>query len=111
MNKRRRRMPKRLTAAELDDSGPINPDFAYRKLLIEVKIGYPGSVTSDLVIGSEIIKVRNNDVRRAALEAEMDEPKLSAGEPIAYLRDLDGTGSLHVCAWSDPGAIPVYSEA
>lgn len=29
--------------------------------------------------------------------------------PIAYLRDLDGTGSLHVCAKDDPGAISVYS--
>jgi hypothetical protein len=25
------------------------------------------------------------------------------------MRDLDGTGSLHVCAEGDPGAIPVYA--
>lgn len=31
--------------------------------------------------------------------------------PIAWLRDLDGTGSLHVCADGDPGAIPVYAAA
>lgn len=30
------------------------------------------------------------------------------GEPIAYLRDIDGTGSLHPCAADDRGAIPVY---
>jgi hypothetical protein len=29
--------------------------------------------------------------------------------PIAWLRDLDGTGSLHTCANGDPGAIPVYA--
>ena len=29
--------------------------------------------------------------------------------PIAYLRDLDGTGSLHPCGPDDPGARPVYS--
>jgi hypothetical protein len=31
-------------------------------------------------------------------------------EPVAWLRDLDGTGSMHVCAKGDPGAIPVFSE-
>lgn len=100
---------KRLTAAELGDDGPMNPDFAHRKVLIEVKIGYPGSGMSDLIIGSEIVKVRNNAVRQAAIEAEMKEPTLpKATKPIAYLRDLDGTGSMHVCAKGDPGAVPVY---
>jgi hypothetical protein len=94
-------MAKRLTATELGEEGPINPDFAHRKLLIEVKIGYPGSGMSDLIIGSEIVKVRNDAVRQAAIEAEMK-------KPVAYLRDLDGTGSMHVCAKGDPGAIPVY---
>lgn len=32
-------------------------------------------------------------------------------DPIAWLRDIDGTGSLHVCADGDPGAIPVYAAA
>lgn len=31
-------------------------------------------------------------------------PKSVAHEPVAYLRDLDGTGSLHVCAKGDNGA-------
>jgi hypothetical protein len=31
-------------------------------------------------------------------------------EPVAYLRDLDGTGSLHVCAKGDPGATAVFAE-
>lgn len=31
-------------------------------------------------------------------------------EPIAYLRDLDGTGSLHPCSKEDPGAIPVFDD-
>lgn len=30
------------------------------------------------------------------------------GGPALYARDLDGTGSLHVCAKGDPGAIPLY---
>lgn len=30
--------------------------------------------------------------------------------PIAWLRDVDGTGSLHPCAEGDAGAIPVYSD-
>lgn len=30
--------------------------------------------------------------------------------PIAWLRDLDGTGSLHVCAKGDPDAIAVYTS-
>lgn len=29
---------------------------------------------------------------------------------IAYLRDLDGTGSLHPASKGDPGAFPVYSQ-
>lgn len=28
-------------------------------------------------------------------------------EPVAWLRDLDGTGSLHACSEGDPGAIAV----
>lgn len=30
-------------------------------------------------------------------------------EPIAWLRDVDGTGSLHPCSEGDPGAIAVYA--
>lgn len=29
--------------------------------------------------------------------------------PLAYLRDLDGSGSFHVCAKGDPGAIAVVA--
>jgi hypothetical protein len=32
-------------------------------------------------------------------------------EPVAYLRDLDGTGSFHVCAKGDPGCFPVFAIA
>jgi hypothetical protein len=32
-------------------------------------------------------------------------------EPIAWLRDLDGTGSLHPCVFDDPGAFPVYARS
>lgn len=28
--------------------------------------------------------------------------------PVAWLRDIDGTGSLHPCAENDPGAFPLY---
>lgn len=31
-------------------------------------------------------------------------------KPIAWLRDLDGTGSLHPASKGDPGAFPVYGE-
>jgi hypothetical protein len=31
-------------------------------------------------------------------------------EPVAYLRDVDGTGSLHACAKDDPGAFPVFGR-
>lgn len=104
-------MPKRLTAAELGDTGPLNPDFAKRKLLIEVEIGYPGSKVTDVIVGNVKMPLANDQLRRAALEAEMKEPTLpKAFKPVAYLRDLDGTGSLHVCAKSDPGAIPVYAR-
>ncbi len=27
-------------------------------------------------------------------------------EDVVYLRDLDGSGSMHVCAKGDPGALP-----
>ena len=30
--------------------------------------------------------------------------------PTLYVRDLDGTGSLHVCAKGDEGAIPLYTR-
>lgn len=31
-------------------------------------------------------------------------------EPCAWMRDLDGSGSLHVCAEGDPGSFPVYAR-
>jgi hypothetical protein len=31
-------------------------------------------------------------------------------EPVAYLRDLDGSGSFHPCAKDDPGAFPVFGN-
>ena len=35
---------------------------------------------------------------------------LAAGwEPVAYARDLDGTGSLHMCSRGDKGAIALYA--
>ncbi len=33
---------------------------------------------------------------------------IASAEPVAYLRDIDGSGSLHVCAKDDPDAIAVY---
>ena len=30
---------------------------------------------------------------------------LQEGQQVVWLRDLDGTGSLHPCAPSDPGAV------
>jgi hypothetical protein len=30
------------------------------------------------------------------------------GEPVAWLRSLDGTDSYHPCAEGDPGSFPVY---
>lgn len=35
---------------------------------------------------------------------------MTGGEPIAFLRDVDGAGSLCVCDGSDPGAFPVYQD-
>lgn len=35
---------------------------------------------------------------------------MSDENPIAYMRDLDGTGSFHVCAKGDKGAFAVYGE-
>jgi hypothetical protein len=34
-------------------------------------------------------------------------PVMRSDEPVAYVRDIDGTGSLHICAKGDPGAIGV----
>lgn len=105
-------MPKRLTAAELGDDGAMPAFTQGRRLLVEAEVivGYPGSKVSDLLIGNHTVQVPNDQLRRAALQAEMKEPTLpKAQRPVAYLRDLDGSGSMHVCAKGDPGAIPVYS--
>lgn len=32
-------------------------------------------------------------------------------EPVAWMRDLDGTGSLHPASQGDPGSFPVYPAA
>jgi hypothetical protein len=102
-------LPKRLTAAELGDEGPLDPSCSGRRILIEVTIETQFLAVTDLRIGGSWVPVRNDMLRRAAIEAEMKEPTLLNEEPVAYLRDLDGTGSLHVCAKGDPGAIPVYT--
>lgn len=35
----------------------------------------------------------------------------NAEEPVAWLRDLDGSGSLHPASKGDPGAFAVYRTA
>jgi hypothetical protein len=87
-------LPKRLIAVELGEEGPMDPSLEARKVLIEVTIGYPGSGVTDIIIGSEVVKVRNDALRCAAHFAEMREPTLpKAQKPVAYLRDLDGARS------------------
>lgn len=41
--------------------------------------------------------------------ATLSSDAVAGGEEVAWLRDLDGTGSLHPAAKGDPGAFPVYS--
>jgi hypothetical protein len=102
-------MPKRLTAAELGDLGPLDPECIGRRVLIEIEIVHSGMTKTDIRIGGKSEVIDTHQLRRAAIEAEMKEPTLpKAQKPVAYLRDLDGTGSMHVCAKGDPGAIPVY---
>lgn len=38
-------------------------------------------------------------------------PESAAVEAVAWLRDIDGTGSLHPCAKGDPGAIEFYPQS
>lgn len=46
---------------------------------------------------------------RATVEA-LSEPTGFSWERVAWLRDMDGTGSLHPCAAGDPGSFPVYAH-
>lgn len=46
-------------------------------------------------------------VEHAAPERVPTPQQEALAEPIAWLRDLDGTGSLHTAAKGDPGAFPV----
>lgn len=49
---------------------------------------------------------------RADLGADpMTQGNDMTAEPIAWLIDLDGTGSLHAASREDTGAIPVYDAA
>lgn len=45
--------------------------------------------------------------RAAQWAAILTELRAQQQEPIAYLRDVDGTGSLHPCAKGDAGAFGV----
>lgn len=59
-------------------------------------------------IGSDFRRARDEDAFPIRYFWECERPP--EHEPIAWLRDLDGTGSLHPCAEGDPGAIPVFTE-
>lgn len=52
--------------------------------------------TSELDLREELAK----RARELSVTPDMD--------VVAYMRDVDGTGSLHPCAKGDPGAFPVY---
>lgn len=44
---------------------PLEPDMAGETILIAVKVGYPGSRVSDILIGNEKFQVGNADLRTA----------------------------------------------
>jgi len=67
---------------------------------------------SSLCAVGEKCSVTHSGKCAALIKANRRIEKLEArpdySEPIAYMRDIDGTGSLHACAIDDPGAIPVF---
>lgn len=70
-------MPKRLTAEQLGEFGPIGFDKLGKSVLIEVRI--MGSATHGnvkLSIGGDVVETTSERLRRAAIEAEMKEPGL-----------------------------------
>ena len=55
------------------------------------------------------MKQADADHQLAVFEAIRDDYKAQL-VAVAYLLDVDGTGSLHACASGDPGAFPVYAR-
>lgn len=40
----------------------------------------------------------------------LDQPEETPPDPIIYARDLDGTGSMHICSKEDPGAMEYLAK-
>jgi hypothetical protein len=48
------------------------------------------------------------DYQLAVMEAILEDCRKRLA-PVAFMRDVDGTGSLHPCAQGDAGAFPVFA--
>jgi hypothetical protein len=51
-----------------------------------------------------------NNAEGVRILHEFDPDESDAPDDVVWLRDLDGTGSMHVCTPHCPGAIPYYRE-
>lgn len=64
-------------------------------------------LTPSGVIGDGMVAHFHEVAARARAERTNAVPP---DEPVAYLRDVDGSGSYHPCAKGDMRAFPVYAE-
>jgi hypothetical protein len=59
-----------------------------------------------------IIEIGKRDLSNPKYDAFFDDALKALASlpppPTCYVRDVDGTGSLHACASSEPGAFPVW---
>lgn len=78
--------------------------FAYEPATRFIALNHPrGGKQSAMEIRADVYGDEYGHFIAACLNAAG-----SIGEPVAWLRDRDDTGSLHPAAAGDPGAFPVY---
>lgn len=89
-----------------DPATPDAPTFLFPFATL-----FPGGPISEAMNAmARLVVSRFIDNMTAQLAADPAMAKEAGLEPIAYLRDVDGTGSLHPCAEGDPGAFPVFGK-
>lgn len=79
-----------------DKLNAVERELGYRRRVFPRRVAEGKMRQADATLQLAVFEAIATDYRRRVA-------------PVAFMRDADGTGSLHACAEGDPGAFPVFA--
>lgn len=84
------------------------PEDAHLFPLSELNVAGPVDDAVRIMVAGMVTAVTHDMIARLVGAGALEQLPEGELEPVAWLRDVDGTGSLHPAAEGDPGAFPVF---